>query len=77
MPEARSSRNVLTVLSVMVLVGTEVFGAALAAGWALAGMLELGQEVGYALMGLFSAFGLYVMRLLWRSATRVEPIGRH
>lgn len=67
-------RNLATIVSVMVLVGTEVFGVALAAGWALAGMLDLGETVGYVLMGVFSLCGLYAMALLWRRSTMVEPI---
>ena len=67
-------RNLLTVISVMVLVGTEVFGVALAAGWAIAGLLELGDVVGHALMVVFSLVALYAMVLLWRRSTSIEPI---
>ncbi len=63
-----------TLVSMMVLVGAEVFGVALAAGWAIAGLFELGDTIGYVLMGLFSLAGLYIMILLWRRATSVEPI---
>ena len=56
----------------MVLVGCEVFGVALAAGWALAGLFELGDVFGYGLMALFSALGVYVMLRLWRRAAAVE-----
>ena len=66
--------NLLTVVSVMILVGAEVFAVALAAGWAIAGLLELGPTMAYVLMGLFSLLGLYAMLHLWRSAVRVEPI---
>jgi hypothetical protein len=66
--------NLLTVVSVMILIGAEVFGVALAAGWALAGLFELGDTVGYALMGLFSLIGIYAMVVLWRRAVQVEPI---
>ena len=69
-------QNLLTVVSVLVLVGTEVFGVALAAGWAIAGLFELGDTVGYALAGLFGLLGLYAMLLLWRSAVLIEPIWR-
>ena len=65
-------RSFLTLLSVMVLIGVEVFGVALAGGWALAGLLEIGETLGYALMGAFALLGLYVMMLLWRRATAVE-----
>src|SRR4051794_34868682 len=80
LPAAPNSRthwgSFWTIVSVMILVGAEVFGVALAAGWAIAGLLELGDIVSYVLMGLFSLLGLYVMILLWRRATKVEPIGR-
>ncbi|WP_093567132.1 hypothetical protein [Methylobacterium sp. 174MFSha1.1] len=58
----------------MVLVGVEVFAVAIAAGWALAGIFELGDMVGHALMVLFSLGALYIMIQLWRRATSIEPI---
>jgi hypothetical protein len=67
-------RHLTTVLSVMVLVGTEVFGVALAAGWAIAGLLELGDVIGYVWMGLFSLAALYAMVQLWQRSTAVEPL---
>lgn len=69
-----NSRNLLTVVSIMILVGVEVFGVAIAAGWAIAGLLELGDLVGYGLMGLFSLFAAYAMANLWRRCVAVEPI---
>ena len=79
LPAAQNSRtrrgSFWTIVSVMILVGAEVFGVALAAGWAIAGLFELGDVVSYVLMGLFSLIGLYVMILLWRRAIKVEPIG--
>ena len=68
------TRNLVTILSIMVLVGVEVFGVAVAAGWALAGMLELGDTVGHVLMGVFSLLALWIMVQLWRRATAIEPI---
>lgn len=67
-------RNLVTIVSLMVLVGTEVFAAAVAAGWALAGLFELGDTVGHVLMGVFSLGAAWVMVQLWRRATSVEPI---
>jgi hypothetical protein len=72
-----NSQNFVTVISVIILVGTEIFGVALAAGWAIAGLFELGQAVGYLLMAAFSLFGLYLLILLWRHATTVEPLIDH
>jgi hypothetical protein len=69
-----SRRNLITVVSVLILIGTEVFGVALAGGWAVAGLLELGDTFAYVLMGLFSLLGLYAMLALWRNAVAIEPI---
>lgn len=76
MPASRSlkPRSLLTILSIMVLVGVEVFAVAIAAGWALAGIFELGDTVGHVLMGLFSLLALYIMVQLWHRATSIEPI---
>lgn len=74
-PKGRTNwRNLLTVVSVTVLVGTEVLGAALAAGWALAGLLELGAMVEYAFMAIFGALGLWAIVAFVRSALKIEPI---
>ena len=69
-------QNLLTVISVVILVGAEVFGVAFAAGWAIAGLFELGDAVGYGLMGLFSLLGVYVLVMLGRRAVQVEPLWR-
>ena len=66
--------NLLTVVSVLILVGAEVFGVAIAAGWAIAGLFDLGDAVSYGLMVAFSVIGLYAMLLLWRRAVQIEPI---
>jgi hypothetical protein len=67
-------RNVLTVASIMVLVGIEVFGVAIAGGWAVAGLFELGPTIGYVLMALFGLFGAYLLVILWRHCVAVEPL---
>jgi len=67
-------RSLITISSVLILVGAEVFGVALAAGWAIAGLFELGETVSYVLMGLFSLLGVYAMVVLWRRSVAVEPI---
>jgi hypothetical protein len=67
-------QNLITVASVLIIIGTEVFAVAFAAGWAVAGMFELGETAGYALMGLFSLLGLYAMAVMWRRSIVVEPI---
>ncbi len=67
-------RNLITVVSIMILVGAEVFGVAISAGWAIAGWLELGDIFGYILIGLFSLLALYALVALWRRCVAVEPI---
>ena len=67
-------RNLITIVSMMVLVGTEVFAVAIAAGWALAGLFELGDTVGHVLMALFSLLAAWIMVQLWRRATSIEPL---
>lgn len=69
-----NTRSVVTIVSMMVLVGTEVFAVAIAAGWALAGLLDLGDRVGHVLMGLFSLFAAWIMVQLWKRATSIEPL---
>ncbi len=67
-------RNLVTILSAAILIGAEVFGIAFAAGWAIAGIFELGRTVQFGLMGLFSLVGLYVMVRFVQHANRIEPI---
>ena len=69
-----NTRNLITILSMMVLIGTEVFAVAIAAGWALAGLFDLGDTVGHVLMVVFSLFAAWVMLQLWRRATTIEPL---
>lgn len=67
-------QNLLTIVSVMILVGAEVFGVAFAAGWAIAGLFELGQVAAYVLKTIFALMGAWTMLLFWRRAVQVEPI---
>jgi membrane protein implicated in regulation of membrane protease activity len=74
MPEAMNTRNFVTIICAAILIGAEVFGLAFAAGWAIAGMFELGRTVQYGLMGVFSLIGVYVMWKFVQGANKVEPI---
>jgi hypothetical protein len=67
--------GMFTVISVVVLVGTEIIGAALAAGWAIAGLFELGTTLAIALMAIFTAAALFLLYIFARSALRVEGAG--
>ena len=44
--------NMLTYISVLVIVGTEAYALAIALAWALGGYLELGSEITLVLYGL-------------------------
>ena len=65
--------NVSTVVSAAILIAAAVFGAAFAAGWAISGLLGLGDYGVYALQAIFFALGLFVMVAFVRAAQRVEP----
>jgi membrane protein implicated in regulation of membrane protease activity len=65
--------NVSTVLSAAILIGAEVFGAAFAGGWAVAGLLNLGPYGVYAAQGVFFLIGVAVMIGFVRHAKSVEP----
>jgi len=65
--------NVSTVLSAAILIAAEVFGAAFATGWALAGLLNLGDYGLYTLQTVLFLAGAYVMVAFVRNAQRVEP----
>lgn len=65
--------NVLTVVSAVILMGTEVLGGALAGGWALAALFKLGDIGAYVLMGVFGVLGLWVIAVFFRNAVKVEP----
>jgi len=65
--------NVMTVMSAAVLIGAEVFGAAFAGGWAIAGLFNLGEYGGYGLQAIFFVIGLVIMANFIRTARRVEP----
>ena len=71
----RGGKHVLTVISMMVLVGVEVFGVALSGGWAIAGLFELGDTVGYALMAIFGVCAAWLMLQLWQKAAVIDSHG--
>jgi hypothetical protein len=65
--------HVLTVMSAAILIGAEVFGAAFAGGWALAGLFHLGETGGYVLQSIFFLLGLAIMASFIRAARAIEP----
>jgi hypothetical protein len=73
-PKRTNWRNLVTVVSAVILVGAEVFGVAIAAGWAIAGLFELGAQISYVLMGVFSIMGAYALWAFWKRAIEIEPV---
>ena len=71
----RGNKHVLTVISMMVLVGVEVFGVALSGGWAIAGLFELGDTIGYVLMAVFGVGAAWLMLQLWQKAAVIDTHG--
>jgi len=67
-------RNLIMVVSLGILIAVELFGVALASGWALAGLFELGAIVSYVLMALFSLLAGYAMLNLMRRVLKVERL---
>lgn len=67
-------KNLTTLVSVGILVGTEFLGVAIAAGWALAGLFGLGQTLETVLMTAFGAIGLYALFLFMKKAASIEPV---
>ena len=65
--------NVLTVMSAVILIGAEVFGAAFAGSWAIATLFDLGGLVARVLDIILMLIGLAVMVQFVRNAQRVEP----
>jgi hypothetical protein len=65
--------NVLTVVSAVILIGVEVFGAAFAGSWAIATLLELGTLGARILDVILLALGAVVMAQFVRNARRIEP----
>ncbi len=67
-------RNVTTIVSVAILVGTELIGMTWAAGWAIGGLLDLPpifRIVFEIVGGALGAVGLYYFV---RAALKVEPL---
>jgi hypothetical protein len=66
--------HTITVVSLTILVAVELLVAGVAAGWALAGMLGLGEIGAYVLEALGAAVALYLVWAFFRTAARHEPL---
>ena len=66
--------NAMTLISVAILVGTELVGAGAAAGWAIGGLFQLGETVTRALEGALILAALTGLFYFLRAALAHEPI---
>jgi hypothetical protein len=66
--------NALTLVSVAVLVGTELVGTGAAAGWAIGGLFQIGEMLTHALEAIFVLAALTGLFYFVRAALRHEPI---
>ena len=66
--------NALTLISVGVLVGTELIGAGAAAGWAIGGLFQLGETFTHILEAVLILLALTGLFYFVRAALSHEPI---
>jgi hypothetical protein len=66
--------NALTLISVAILVGTELVGAGAAAGWAIGGLFQIGDLATHALEAILILLALTGLFYFLRAAIRHEPI---
>src|ERR1700683_3146947 len=66
--------NAVTLISVAILVGTELVGAGAAAGWAIGGLFQLGEPVTRAWEGVLILPALTGLFFFLRAGVAQEPI---
>ena len=66
--------NAITLISVAVLVGTELVGAGAAAGWAIGGLFQLGAIITHSLEAALVLLALTGLFYFLRAALAHEPI---
>jgi len=66
--------NATTLISVAILVGAELLGAGVAAGWAIGGLFGLGETITHSLQGVFVLAALTGLFYFLRAALAHEPI---
>jgi uncharacterized membrane protein YjfL (UPF0719 family) len=73
-PSPMNSKNLVTIVSLAILVGAEILGAALALGWAIGSMYELSDIWRWAVIGICLSGGAYVIFRFMQNAVKIEPI---
>jgi hypothetical protein len=67
-------KSIITVGSVLILAGCEVFGVALATAWAVGGLFDLGNVITDGLMAVLCVLGAIPLYKLAQMGFAVEPI---
>ncbi len=67
-------KDLLTIVSLAILVGTEILGAALALGWAIGSMYELPDMWRWGIIAVCLAVGAYVIYRFMQNAVKLEPV---
>jgi hypothetical protein len=73
-PKPINWQNALTIISVAILVGTELVGVSWAAGWALGGLFQLPSWASTIVEVVGGCFGLLLVYYFVRAALKVEPL---
>jgi uncharacterized membrane protein YjfL (UPF0719 family) len=73
-PDPMNGKNFITIVSLAILVGAEILGAALALGWAIGSMYELSDLWRWSVIGVCLAAGGYVTFRFMQNAVKIEPI---
>lgn len=68
--------NCTTIVSVCILVGTELVGMSWAAGWALGGLFGLAPAIARSVEVVFGLLGFVALYYFMRAAIKVEPLSR-
>ncbi len=66
--------NAMTLVSVAILVGTELVGAGSAAGWAIGGLFQIGDAATHGLEAVLIVLALVGLFYFLRAALSHEPI---
>ncbi len=66
--------NFTTIVSVCILVGTELVGMSWAAGWALGGLFGLAPAIARTVEVVFGLSGFVALYYFMRAAIKVEPL---
>jgi uncharacterized membrane protein YjfL (UPF0719 family) len=73
-PCTMNGKNLITIVSLAILVGAEILGAALALGWAIGSMYELPDIWRWGVIGICLAAGAYMIVRFLQNAVKLEPI---